>query len=93
VGSSVRVGGPERHATLHTLIGKDQFNKVVGGYYQEFANGGATNDFVAFARRAASRDLSAFFDDWLSTTCWTEVLANATTIGDLAAHCAQRSPN
>ena len=80
-------------ATLHTLIGEDEFNRVVGGYYQQFASGGTTNDFVAFAKRTASRDLSAFFDDWMFTTRWTGILASAKTVGDLAAHYAQQPPN
>jgi aminopeptidase N len=80
-------------ATLHTLIGEDEFNRAVGGYYQQFANGGATADFVAFVKRTASRDLSAFFDDWMYTTRWTGVLAGATSIGDLAAHYSNKTPD
>jgi aminopeptidase N len=80
-------------ATLHTLIGEDEFNKAVGGYYQQFANGGTTSDFVAFAKRTASRDLSVFFDDWMFTTRWTDVVAGATSVGDLAVHYTHKSPN
>ena len=80
-------------ATLHTLIGEDEFNKAVGGYYQQFANGGTTNDFVAFAKRTASPDLSAFFDDWMFTTRWTDVVAGATSVGDLVVHYTHKSPN
>lgn len=76
-------------ATLHALIGEDEFNKVVGGYYQQFANGGTTRDFVAFATRSATRNLSTFFDDWMFTTRWTNVLASATAVSDLAAHYAR----
>jgi len=73
-------------ATLYDLLGAAQFNRVVGGYYRQFPNGGTTRDFVAFARRTASRDLTPFFEDWMFTPRWTEVLASATSIGDLAAH-------
>ncbi len=76
-------------ATLHAFIGEGEFNKVVGGYYQQFANGGTTRDFVAFAMRTATRDLSTFFDDWMFTTRWNEVLASAMTVSDLAAHYAR----
>jgi aminopeptidase N len=72
--------------TLFELLGADEFNKVVGGYYQQFANGGTTRDFIAFAKRTSSRDLTAFFDDWVFTTRWTEVLAAATSSGELANH-------
>lgn len=73
-------------AALYELLGEAEFNKVVGGYYQHFANGGTTGDFVAFARRTATRDPSRFFDDWMFTTRWTGVLESATSVSDIAAH-------
>jgi aminopeptidase N len=71
---------------LFELLGPAEFNKVVGGYYQQFANGGTTRDFIAFAKRTSSRDVTAFFDDWVFTTRWTEVLSVATSTGEIAAH-------
>jgi aminopeptidase N len=73
-------------ATLHELVGEEQFNKIVGGYYQQFANGGSTRDFAAFAKRTASRNLEAFCDDWILTPRWVEVVRTAPSIGDLANH-------
>jgi hypothetical protein len=73
-------------ATLFDLVGQGEFNKIVGGYYQRFGPGGTTRDFIIFAKQASSRDLTRFFDDWLLTTHWVDVLANATSISDLAAH-------
>jgi aminopeptidase N len=78
-GNSYSVGNL-MFAVLYELIGDDEFNKVVGGYYQRFAAGGTTRDFAAFAKRTASRDLTRFFDDWMFTTRWTETLAGATSI-------------
>ena len=75
-------------AALYTLVGEEEFNRVVGGFYQKFPNGGTTADFVVFAKRTASRDLTVFFDDWMLTTRWTQVLAGAKSVGDLAAHYA-----
>jgi hypothetical protein len=77
-------------STLYELLGEAEFNRVVGGYYQQFTNGGTTRDFVAFARRTATRDLSAFFDDWMFTPRWTDILASATSVSDLAAHYAHK---
>lgn len=73
-------------ATLYDLVGEEQFNKIVGGFYQQFANGGSTRDFVAFTKRTASRNLDAFLDDWIFTPRWVEVLGNVSSIGDLANH-------
>ena len=80
------VVGDLMFATLYDLLGAAQFNHVVGGYYQQFTNGGTTRDFVSFARRTKSPDLSAFFNDWMFTPRWTEVLTTATSIDDLADH-------
>ena len=70
-------------STLYDLIGEAEFNEIIGGYYQQFVNGGTTNDFVAFAKKNSTHDLSKFFDDWLFTTHWTGRLANASSVDDL----------
>jgi hypothetical protein len=70
-------------ATLYDLVGQDEFNKIVGGYYQRFAAGGTTRDFIDFAKRTSTRNLTRFFDDWLITTRWTSVVADAKTPADL----------
>lgn len=70
-------------ATLYDVVGQAQFNAIVGGYYQRFASGGTTRDFIAFAKRTSTRDLSRFFDDWVLTTRWTAVVADARTPSEL----------
>jgi hypothetical protein len=84
-GRSYRVGAL-MFATLFDLVGQQEFNQSVGGFYQRFGSGGSTKDFIDFAKRTSSHDLTRFFDDWLLTTRWVDVLANATSISDLAAH-------
>ena len=76
-------------ATLYAWLGEAAFNRIVGGYYQSFANGGSTRDFVAFAERNSSHDLTTFFDDWLFTARWTALVESASTIADLAKHYAR----
>ncbi|HEV2671077.1 MAG TPA: hypothetical protein VGU74_08305 [Gemmatimonadales bacterium] len=83
-GASYRVGDL-MFATMYDLLGEEQFNRVLGGYYQQFADSGTTRDFVAFAKRVASPDLLVFFDDWMMTPRWTERLAAAASIRDLAS--------
>jgi hypothetical protein len=73
-------------ATLYDLIGEAQFDNIVGGYYHQFTNGGSTRDFVAFAKRASTRKLDAFFDDWIFTTRWVDRIQGAASIEDLARH-------
>jgi hypothetical protein len=83
-GRAYSVGGL-MFSTLYDLVGEAEFNAIVGGYYQQYANGGTTGDFIAFAKKHSTRDLSRFFDDWIYTTRWTTHLTSATSVHDLAA--------
>jgi hypothetical protein len=82
-GASYSVGNI-MFATLYDLAGEAQFNKIVGGYYQRFRDRGTTRDFVTFAKRNSTRDLTRFFDDWMFTTRWTGILADVTSVKALA---------
>lgn len=73
-------------ATLYDLVGEEQFDRIVGGYYQQFSQGGSTRDFIAFAKQSTSRNLDAFFADWMLTSRWVVLVAAASSIGDLATH-------
>ena len=72
-------------ATLFDLVGEQEFNRIVGGYYQRFARGGTTKDFIAFADKSSSRDLRRFFDDWLLTTNWVNIIGNASSVQEVAS--------
>jgi aminopeptidase N len=66
-------------------VGQETFNAIVGGYYQKHHETGArTEQFVRHAQAAAGRDLAPFFQDWLYSTCWFEVLASGVKVQDLA---------
>jgi aminopeptidase N len=83
--------------TLHRLVGQETFNAIVGGYYQKHhATGARTEQFVRHAQAAAGRDLAPFFQDWLYSTCWFEVLASGVKVQGLAGRyregAAPRSP-
>jgi peptidase M1-like protein len=71
---------------LYDLVGEEQFNAIIGGYYQKFVNGGTTREFVDFARNAARLDLATFFDDWMFTTRWTALVASTSSMRDLTEH-------
>jgi len=73
-------------ATLYNLVGQKEFNRILGGYYQRYANAGTTRNFVDLAKQTSSRDLTAFFDDWMFTSRWTDLLRNATSVADLEQH-------
>ncbi|MFL5615265.1 MAG: hypothetical protein ACJ796_16480 [Gemmatimonadaceae bacterium] len=75
--------GDVMFATLCGLGGEAEFNRIIGGYYQRFASGGTTRDFIHFAKHTSTHDLTRFFDDWMLTTRWTALVTNAGTPADL----------
>ncbi len=72
-------------ALLHELVGQTAFNRIIGGFYQEYQAEGATTDqFADFlsARAPAQQKLT---EDWLYTTRWTKVIAEDGTLMGVAA--------
>lgn len=70
---------------LHRLVGQQSFNAIVGGYCQKYQAAGATTEqFVSHAQTAAGRDLAPFFDDWLYSPRWYEILAAGVKVQELA---------
>jgi peptidase M1-like protein len=86
------VVGNAMFEVLYESIGEEEFNKIIGGYYQKFANGGTTREFISFARQTSRLDLSVFFDDWMFTTGWTALVAKASSMSDLAEHYRATTP-
>ena len=83
-GLSYRVGAM-MFDVLHRVVGKERFNRIVGGYYRAYRSGGASTDaFVHYASRAAGHDLAPLFDDWLFTTRWYDLLRAGLTADALA---------
>ena len=84
-GASYRVGDL-MFAVIYDLLGADRFNRLIGGYYQQFAtSGGTTRDFTTYATRA-NPELSRVFDDWMFTTRWTERLSADSVAGIAASY-------
>ncbi|MCR4341582.1 MAG: hypothetical protein NUW01_17035 [Gemmatimonadaceae bacterium] len=72
--------------SLYRLVGHDAFSRIIGNFYRQYAGTGAnTADFVRLAKQTSRTDLTAFFDDWLYSTRWTEVVSSAETSRDLYA--------
>jgi hypothetical protein len=69
---------------LHRLVGHERFAQIVGEYYRRHSDtGGTTKDLVQLAGRVSERDLSGFFDDWLYTTRWYDLVESGATVDDL----------
>jgi hypothetical protein len=71
---------------LNELVGPEAFNRAIGGFYREYrVAGGSTDDFVAVAARVTAADLSAFFEDWVYSTEWTELVRTRGSLAEMAA--------
>jgi hypothetical protein len=71
--------------TLYHLVGQEDFNRIVGGFYEKHrATGASTAQFVAYADATAEIDLQPFFRDWLKTTDWQRFLESGLTLGEMA---------
>jgi len=71
--------------TLYRLVGPEDFNRIVGGFYHEYhAGGGSTDQFVAYADATVDADLGPFFRDWLYTTDWQRFLDTDLTLDGIA---------
>jgi hypothetical protein len=71
---------------LHRTVGDEEFFAIVGGFYQRYAESGAsTEEFVRFADETSRLDLEPLFDEWMYTTRWYERLRDGTSIRDFPA--------
>ncbi len=69
---------------IYELVGRDEFNQIIGGFYQQYrASGATTADFVRHANRVTSQDLDVLFEDWIHTTGWYERVSSGASIRDL----------
>ncbi len=72
-------------AVLYETLGADNFNDVMGGFYQKYRISGATDqEFIEFAKQTAAYDLTSFFNDWFFTTAWYDRLKSGTTLRGMA---------
>lgn len=84
-GLSYRVGGL-MFQVLYEVVGQERFNQIIGGFYQTYADQGATTEqFVSYAKGVGGGDLEALFQDWLYTTKWYDYVSAGERIEELAA--------
>ena len=60
-------------ADLFQRVGAATFDRIIGGFYREYVDRGATtHEFVRYAIALAGEELGEFFEDWLATTRWQQ---------------------
>lgn len=80
---SYRMGGLFFYLLYHR-VGREAFNRVVGGFSRQYAGTGASSrDFVRYAEANSPADLRPLFQDWFLTTNWVAAVRAADTPQDL----------
>jgi len=70
---------------IYHLVGPEEFNAVVGGFFQQHHESGAsTEQFVAHADDVTQADLEPLFRDWLFTTEYRRFLDSESTLAEIA---------
>jgi len=73
-------------SVLYETLGQENFNRAVGGYYQQYRlTGATTRQFVDYVKQHSPYDLSELFNDWMYTTKWYDRLKQGETIQRMAA--------
>lgn len=69
---------------LYTLVGEEQFNEIIGTYYQAYGKTGATVDnFVNHAKKVTQKDISKFLEEWFYGTQSSEYLMKKISVQEI----------
>jgi len=72
---------------LYRLAGREAFNRIIGGFANEFGvSGGTTKDLMDIVRKTATVDLTRLNNDWIFTPAWAERVAQTASIQALEAY-------
>jgi hypothetical protein len=72
---------------LYRLVGRETFNKIIGGYISDFrACGGSARDLANAAGKTSKMDLSRLNNDWILTAAWADRIEHSANIQDLEAY-------
>ena len=70
---------------LYQVMGERDYNKCIRTYYSDYyLKGGTTDEFVATAKKVSATKLSKFFDDWIYSTKYTELIKSGLTINEMS---------
>jgi len=72
-------------STLYYWLGEDTFNKLIGGFYEQYYKTGAsTRAFTEYCiKHCKEKQIKTFFDNWMYTTDYIEHLNSDATIDDI----------
>ena len=72
-------------AVLYHLVGPEEFNQVIGGFFrQHHVDGASTEQFVAHANEVTEVDLDPLFREWLFTTEYRRFVDSESTLAEIS---------
>lgn len=70
---------------LYQVMGEHAFNKCIATYYSRYYVKGATTDeFVATAKHTSTANLPKFFDDWIYSTKYSELIKAQISVNEMS---------
>ena len=70
---------------FYQIMGENNFNKCIRTYYSDYyLKECITDEFVATAKKISAANLSKFFDDWIYSTKYTELIKVGLTINEMS---------
>jgi hypothetical protein len=70
---------------LEKTAGPEKFREIVGGFYQQFKETGATTaDFVSFAGARGGPAVQLLLEEWLTSPRWLDRLRSGETLSAMA---------
>jgi hypothetical protein len=70
---------------LFRVLGQEEFNAIIGGFYHQFAETGATTQaFIDYANEATDGRLEEYFQNWFLTADWYDQLKSGLTTEEMA---------
>ena len=77
---------------LYYWFGEEVFHNVIGGFYKEYYDTGAsTKDFTEYWEKITqSKHIQSFFDDWVYSTNYKNVISDKGSIDEVINYYSQR---
>lgn len=70
---------------LYQVMGESDFNKCLRTYYSDYyLTGATTEEFVSTAKKVSATNLSKFFNDWIYSTKYIELIKGGLTIIEMS---------
>ncbi len=72
---------------MYDLTSQDEFNSLIGGFYQTFNQDGATTEqFIEYIKQNSKTNLKKLFDDWAYTTEYVKLIDKSKEYSEILAY-------